>query len=115
MGKVKDGAPASKMTKPPSKGGPAGGSRRRFVQFLTNLVRPDLYKPMQGRLARIYTAAALGLVVALGLWKFHDTLNDYTVATRYGAPAAVGLVLGWVIFRLVQYPPFVEFLIATEA
>jgi preprotein translocase subunit SecE len=116
MGKVKDGAPASKATKPPSKGGTAGGSsRRRFVQFLTNLVRPDLYKPMQGRHARIYTAVALGLVVALGIWKFHDTLNDYAVATRFGAPAAVGLVLGWVIFRLVQYPPFVEFLIATEA
>ena len=26
-----------------------------------------------------------------------------------------GPVLGWIIFRLVQYPPFVEFLIATEA
>ena len=25
------------------------------------------------------------------------------------------LVLGWLLFRLVQYPPFVEFLIATEA
>ena len=37
------------------------------------------------------------------------------MATRFGVPAAVGLVLGWVIFRLVQYPPFVEFLIATEA
>ena len=24
-------------------------------------------------------------------------------------------MLGWIIFRLVQYPPFVEFLIATEA
>ena len=33
----------------------------------------------------------------------------------FGIPAAVGAVLGWIIFRLVQYPPFVEFLIATEA
>ena len=24
-------------------------------------------------------------------------------------------MLGWIIFRLVQFPPFVEFLIATEA
>ena len=37
------------------------------------------------------------------------------MATRFGVPAAVGLVLGWIIFRVVQYPPFVEFLIATEA
>ena len=116
MGKVKDGVPASKVAKPSNKGGTAGGgSRRRFVQFVTNLFRADLYKPMQGRQARIYTAAALGLVVALGNWKSNDALNDYALATRYGVPAAVGLVLGWVIFRLVQYPPFVEFLIATEA
>ena len=72
MGKVKDGAPASKAAKP-SKGGPAGGSRRRFVQFLANLLRADLYKPMQGRHARIYTAVGLGVVVALGLWRLYET------------------------------------------
>ncbi|GAC1472121.1 MAG: hypothetical protein NVSMB9_18990 [Isosphaeraceae bacterium] len=115
MGKVKDGTPA-KVVKP-SKVGPSGGisSRRRFGQFLANLVRPDLYKPLQGRTARIYTAAALGVVVALGLWRLHETLNDYRLEVRYGVPAALGVLLGWVIFRLVQYPPFVEFLIATEA
>jgi len=117
MGKVKDGAPVTKATKPtPHKGGPSGGSsRRRFVQFLANLFRADLYKPMQGRQARIYTAVALGVIVALGLVRAYEALNDYTVATRYGIPAAVGLILGWLIFRIVQYPPFVEFLIATEA
>ena len=51
----------------------------------------------------------------LGIWRLFETLNDYTLATRYGVPAAVGLACGWFIFRLVQYPPFVEFLIATEA
>ena len=30
-------------------------------------------------------------------------------------PAALALVLGWVIFRIVHFPPFAEFLIATEA
>ncbi len=114
MGKVKDGAPATKAVKP-SKGGPSGGSRRRFVQFLTNLFQGDLYKPMQGRHARIYTAAALGVIVALGIWRLYETLNDYTLTVRYGIPAAVGLVLGWIIFRIAHYPPFVEFLIATEA
>jgi preprotein translocase subunit SecE len=114
MGKVKDGTPASKAPKP-SKGGPAGGSRRRFAQFLTNLARNDLYKPRQGWYARLYTALGLGLAVGLGVWRFHEALNDYTTTTRYGLPAAVGLALGWVIWRVVQYPPFVEFLIATEA
>ena len=30
-------------------------------------------------------------------------------------PALIGVVLGWITFRLLQFPPFVEFLIATEA
>ena len=75
MGKVKDGVPASKPSKP-AKGGPAGGSRRRFAQFLVNLVRADLYKPMQGWYARLYTALGLGVVVALGLWRLYETLID---------------------------------------
>ncbi len=114
MGKVKDGVPASKAAKP-SKGGTTGSSKRRFAQFLTNLFQTDLYKPMQGRLARIYTAAALGVVVALGIWRLFETLTEYRLATRFGVPVALGLVCAWIIFRLVQYPPFVEFLIATEA
>jgi preprotein translocase subunit SecE len=114
MGKVKDEAPASKAPKP-SKGGSIGGSRRGRVGFLANLVRPDLYKPMQGRQARIYTAGALGVVVALATWRLFESLTEASLATRYGVPAAVGLVLGWIVFRVVQYPPFVEFLIATEA
>ena len=42
-------------------------------------------------------------------------MRDASPATRFGIPTVVGAVLGWIIFRLVQYPPFVEFLIATEA
>jgi preprotein translocase subunit SecE len=114
MGKVKDGVPASKSAKP-SRGGSAGGSRRRFVQFLTNLVQGDLYKPMQGRYARIYTAAGLGLVVGLGLWRLYETYKESSIPTRFGVPTLMGLIFGWVIFRLLQFPPFVEFLIATEA
>jgi preprotein translocase subunit SecE len=114
MGKVKDGAPA-KATKP-SKGGPAGGSRRRFVQFLVNLVRADLYKPKQGWHARLYTALGLGVIIGLGLIRFFQSIyNDYSTVTSYGITAGLGLAFAWFIFRLVEYPPFVEFLIATEA
>jgi len=115
MGKVKDGGPASKTSKP-AKGGPSGGpKKRRFAQFLANLVQVNLYKPMQGRYARLYTALGLGVIVGLGLWRLYDTLGSSTPATRFGVPTLVGVVLGWFIFRLVEYPPFVEFLIATEA
>ncbi len=39
----------------------------------------------------------------------------YSPATRFGVPALVALVLGWLVYRIVEFPPFVEFLIATEA
>lgn len=114
MGKVKDGISASKPAKP-SKGGQPSENRRRVAHFFANLLRRELYKPKQGWYARLYTAIGLGLIVALGLWRLFDTLIANEISTRYGVPSAVGLVLGWCIFRLVQYPPFVEFLIATEA
>jgi preprotein translocase subunit SecE len=114
MGRVKDGTTTTKPVKS-SKGGPSGENRRRVAHFLTNLVRFDLYKPKQGRNARIYTAAGLGLIVVLGLWRLHETLISNTISTRYGIPTLAGVIIGWCIFRLVQYPPFVEFLIATEA
>src|SRR3954469_20814912 len=91
MGKVKDEAPA-KASKP-SKGGAAWGSssRRRFAQFLMNLVRADLYKPVQGRHARFYTAGALGVIVALGVWRLFESLTESPLPTRFGVPAAVAL------------------------
>ncbi len=104
MGKVKDGVPASKAPKP-SKGGSLGGdARRRFAQFLVNLGQADLYKPMQGWYARLYTAIGLGVIVGLGVWRLYETVRDASPAARFGVPAAVGAVLGWFIFRLVQYP-----------
>ncbi len=114
MGKVKDGMPASKPSKPP-KGTQVAQSKRRLAPFFANLVRTTLYKPKQGRWARRYTEIALGVVLVLGLWRLHETLFSYEPAIRFGVPLAVGLVLGWLTFRLMQFPPFVEFLIATEA
>ncbi len=114
MGKVKDDAQASKSAKP-SKGKPASATSRRVSQFVGNLVSTELYKPRQGWYARLYTALGLGVLVVLGLWRLHETLISTSMPTRYGVPVAVGALLGWAVFRLVQYPPFVEFLIATEA
>jgi len=115
MGKVKDGSPAAKATKV-AKGGPAGDSKRRFAPFLANLFQAKLYKPLQGRQARLWTAVGLGLIIAFGLWELIQTLGGReSPGVAYGVPALVGLVLAWFTFRLLQYPPFVEFLIATEA
>jgi preprotein translocase subunit SecE len=114
MGKLKDGISMSKPSKPAKSGAPSE-SKRRFVQFLTNLVRYELYKQKQGWYARLYTAIGLGIIVALGIYRLFDTLSGSPPATKLGVPALVGLVFGWIIFRIVQYPPFVDFLIATEA
>jgi preprotein translocase subunit SecE len=115
MGKVKDSTtPASKPAKAPA----AGGSRKprgQFAQFLANLVRADLYKPMQGRQARLWTAVGLGLILGLGAWRLGDALADNPPMTRFGIPAAVAVLSAWLVFRLIQFPPFAEFLIATEA
>jgi preprotein translocase subunit SecE len=112
MGKVKDGTTAAKSTKAVLSG---SKNANRFAPFLANLGRVDQYKPLQGKQARLWTGVGLGVILAAGLWRLSETLIDYQPATRYGIPAAVGAILGWITFRLLQYPPFVEFLIATEA
>jgi preprotein translocase subunit SecE len=114
MGKVKDEVSASKPSKP-GKGKASSASNGLFSLFLTNLTRTDIFKPMQGWYARVYTALALGLIAAAGVWRIFEALLDYSPLRRFGIPAVVGLALGWVIFRIVHFPPFAEFLIATEA
>jgi preprotein translocase subunit SecE len=114
MGKVRDEVSAQK----PSKPGKAGtGSRPpgAFVRFLANLVRTDLYKPLQGRYARLYTGVGLGVIVLAGAYQVSQAAVEYTPAWRFGLPLAFAVVLGWLILRLIHFPPFADFLIATEA
>lgn len=113
MGKVKDEAPA-KANKPAAKGPKKQGW---FAPFVANLVRGDTYKPAQGFYARVWTAGGLGVLVAAGLYRLYVTqLQDqYAPAIRIGIPAVLGAALAWIIYRVVQYPPFADFLIATEA
>ena len=116
MGKVKDGSPAAKAAAKPAKAGPSGDSKRRFAPFLANLMQTSLYKPLQGRQARLWTMVGLGLIIVFGLRELFLTLDaSATKVTAYSVPAALGAVLAWLTFRMLQFPPFVEFLIATEA
>jgi len=114
MGKVKDEVSGQKPTKLP-KGKPSGGAVSAVSQFLLNFLRTDVYKPMQGWNARLYTALGLGLLLAVGVWRLHEASLDSSTAWRLGLPTVAALVFGWFVYRLVQYPPFAEFLIATEA
>ncbi|MDE2506400.1 MAG: preprotein translocase subunit SecE [Planctomycetota bacterium] len=118
MGKLKDGPASSKAPKP-SKGGGGGAvaaSLGRVGDFLLNLVKTGTYKPRQGWYARVYTALGVGAIFLVGVYRLHDILlASYSATAAFGIPALVAAGLGWITFRLVQYPPFVEFLIATEA
>jgi len=117
MGKVKDGAPASKASKPTKAGTAGSGAKKRseVVLFFANLLSTSQYKPKQGWYARVYTALGLGVIFILGVWRLYETLISSSPGIRFGIPTALALILGWFTYRLVQFPSFVEFLIATEA
>ncbi len=113
MGKVKDEKAAAK---PKSReNGPGGLRRGALVQFLLNMGKADLYLPLQGWYARLYTAIGLGVIAAAGAQRVFEVVKESEPLLRFGIPAAVAGIMAWIIFRLVHYPPFAEFLIATEA
>ncbi len=116
MGKVKENASALK-TATNSKSSGAAESKHQFASFVANLFSPLLYKPLQGRRARLWTGVGLGATILLGLRELSLTLDGtgFAPGVVYGVPLAVGLILGWITFRLLHFPPFVDFLIATEA
>jgi preprotein translocase subunit SecE len=98
-------------TKEAPKGGPS-----RVAAFFANLVRSDRYKPTQGKMARIWTASGLGLVLGAGLFTLYNYyLSELPILQRSLFPLGLALLAAWVVWRLVEYPPFVDFLIATEA
>lgn len=116
MGKVRE-EEAAKVSKP-SAGKPANPKkgRGRVASFLGNFARVGVFKPSQGRQARIWTGVGLGVLVGAGLVALYNyEFAEYPPLLAFGGPAAVGLVLAWIIWRILQYPPFVDFLIATEA
>jgi preprotein translocase subunit SecE len=115
MGKVKDDAPA-KAGKAAPKGVATSKGGGRIGAFLENLLRSDLYKPRQGARARTWTAVALGVLAAVGLWRLYEVLLDsYGPATRAGIVGGLAAVLGWTIYRVVNFPPFADFLGDTQA
>jgi preprotein translocase subunit SecE len=77
----------------------------------------EVYKRSQGRRLRYLTAGAIAVFVAWGLWRLSlelDTANQ-SVWVMYGVPTALAAIAAWAIFRLVNWPRFADFLIATEA
>src|SRR3989304_2237622 len=95
----------------------ASESQSRFASAMRELLSLDLYKRSQGKRPRQLSAAGIGVFVLWGLKSLSDRLVDADASewVAYGAPIALSLVSGWALFRLVNWPRFADFLIATEA
>lgn len=83
--------------------------------ILQELVHVGLYKRTQGRVTRQVTFGVVALAVVVGAYELSLSLMNLAPALRYGIPALVVGVLCWAAYRLVNYPPFADFLIAVEA
>ncbi|HEY3969675.1 MAG TPA: preprotein translocase subunit SecE [Planctomycetaceae bacterium] len=84
--------------------------------FWNELTAIGLYKPSQGRLARQLTAAALGVMVISGAYILSvGPLQGFSKGVQSGLPIAIVAIGGWIVFRLVNYSKFAEFLISVEA
>jgi preprotein translocase subunit SecE len=91
-----------------------------------DLLSFGVYKRNQGRIARQLTFAALAITLATGVWRLAQLLPAWFADTagvgatdlgvlRFLVPGLLLAVGLWILFRLVNYPPFADFLIAVEA
>ena len=84
--------------------------------FLQEFTSAALYKRSQGRLARQITCVVIWLVVAIGCWRMSaQLLGRFDYPVKWGVPGLLLLVGMWFGYRIVNYPPFADFLIAVEA
>ena len=96
-----------------------------------DLLSPSVYKRNQGKVARQVTFTALAITLATGVWRLSQLLPAWLAAAGDAAgPAGMpgadlgvvrflvpGLLLAaglWLAFRIVNYQPFADFLIAVE-
>jgi len=81
------------------------------------LLSVGVYKRNQGRLTRQLTFLALSAVVGFGTWTVSQGAlsGSDDVRIRIGIPFAIFAVCEWVVYRLVNYPRFSDFLISVEA
>ena len=100
----------------------AAGLWRELLSF-------TVYKRTQGKVARQVTFAALAVTIATGVWRLSQLLPTW-FSSGFAAAGDMGtsdlgvlrfLVPGvllaaglWFAFRLVNYAPFADFLIAVE-
>lgn len=97
-------------------------SNSAVSQFVSELFQVGLYKRTQGRMARQLTAISIWTVFALSFFRwvesgvpFFGSGTSYAPYVLYGVPGLILLAGLWLGYRIVNYPPFADFLIAVEA
>jgi preprotein translocase subunit SecE len=83
--------------------------------FIQQLFQTGVYKRSQGRISRQVTGAAVGIVLAWGLYRLSESLIEWGPQWQFGLSGALLLVGLWFCYRLVNVPVFADFLIAVEA
>jgi preprotein translocase subunit SecE len=80
-----------------------------------SLLSPTIYKRTQGKRVRQTTAGLAIVWVVYGCYTLaNGPLMDYDRSVRLAIPAAIGVILSWMAYRVVNIPQFADFLIAVE-
>ena len=85
-----------------------------FGQILGELLQVGIYKRSQGKITRQTTCITIWITCALGAWRLYDA-GGLGGPYRYAIPAVLLFAGLWFGYRIVNYPPFADFLIAVEA
>lgn len=84
--------------------------------FVKELSSASLYKRTQGRLVRELTLLAIVVVTIGACYALATTwMIDFNKSVSYGVSTAIAVVVCWAAFRMVNFPPFAEFLISVQA
>jgi preprotein translocase subunit SecE len=90
--------------------------------LLKSIVSTDLYQWKQGKVLRRSTGGAIWLACVLASQAlYHSVLYDGLTGTFLGTTTAywvvgvINIVGLWLAFRVINYPPFADFLIDVES
>lgn len=88
----------------------------QIASFVEELSSVGLYKRTQGRLVRELTLLTVVVVTIGACYTLAQTwLIDFDSQVRIGISTLLAVVICWAAFRVVNFPPFAEFLIAVQA
>jgi len=116
------------------KGVPGMAKAKAETSLMGEMFQVRLFKPNQGRVVRQVTALAVFAIFAASAYRLYATILidvGRTLVLRFpgsssgvavpgslvqmGLPALVVILGAWASFRLVNWPPFANFLISVEA